>query len=305
MEQVVYDPESGQLLTASFMDYAMPRADTMPDMHDREQPRPDQAQPDRRQGRRRGRHRRRAAGGDQRGDGRAGAASASASSTCRLPSERVWHAIQARASADRAGETSWATKIDDRALDLLLRKARTQNGWLPTPVTDDQLRAIYDIMRMGPTSANSCPARVRLPAHAGGQGPAAARADPGQRGQDQGGAGHGDHRLRHALLRVDAQEALHPPAGDGRQLREERRAGRDHGVPQRHAAGRLLHAGRARGRARRRRACPASTTPRSTPSSSPTAASSPTSCATSATAIPSKVLAKLPRLDFDEACTLL
>jgi carbon-monoxide dehydrogenase large subunit len=29
MEQVVYDPQSGQLLTASFMDYAMPRADTM------------------------------------------------------------------------------------------------------------------------------------------------------------------------------------------------------------------------------------------------------------------------------------
>jgi len=32
MEQVVYDPESGQLLTASFMEYAMPRADTLPDM---------------------------------------------------------------------------------------------------------------------------------------------------------------------------------------------------------------------------------------------------------------------------------
>jgi carbon-monoxide dehydrogenase large subunit len=32
MEQVVYDRESGQLLTASFMDYAMPRADTLPDM---------------------------------------------------------------------------------------------------------------------------------------------------------------------------------------------------------------------------------------------------------------------------------
>jgi len=50
--------------------------------------------------------------------------------------------------------------LDDVALDLILRKARTQNGWLPTPVTDDQLRAIYDIMRLGPTSANSCPARV-------------------------------------------------------------------------------------------------------------------------------------------------
>src|SRR2546425_2145141 len=32
MEQVVYDAESGQLLTASFMDYALPRADTLPDM---------------------------------------------------------------------------------------------------------------------------------------------------------------------------------------------------------------------------------------------------------------------------------
>jgi aerobic carbon-monoxide dehydrogenase large subunit len=32
MEQIVYDPESGQLLTATFMDYAMPRSDTLPDM---------------------------------------------------------------------------------------------------------------------------------------------------------------------------------------------------------------------------------------------------------------------------------
>ncbi len=49
--------------------------------------------------------------------------------------------------------------LDDAALDLILRQARTQNGWLPTPVTDDQLRAIYEIVRTGPTSANSCPAR--------------------------------------------------------------------------------------------------------------------------------------------------
>jgi len=50
--------------------------------------------------------------------------------------------------------------IDDAALDILFRTARTQNGWLDTPVTDDQLRAIYDIMKTGPTSANSCPARI-------------------------------------------------------------------------------------------------------------------------------------------------
>ena len=49
--------------------------------------------------------------------------------------------------------------IDEAALDILFRKARTQNGWLDKPVTDDQLRAIYEILKVGPTSANSSPAR--------------------------------------------------------------------------------------------------------------------------------------------------
>ncbi|MBM3620179.1 MAG: malonic semialdehyde reductase [Alphaproteobacteria bacterium] len=49
--------------------------------------------------------------------------------------------------------------LDDKALDLLFRSARTQNGWLPKPVSDAQIRAIYDIVKMGPTSANSQPAR--------------------------------------------------------------------------------------------------------------------------------------------------
>ena len=50
--------------------------------------------------------------------------------------------------------------LSDEGLDLLFRQARTQNGWLPTPVSDDQLRAIYEIMKVGPTSANSSPARI-------------------------------------------------------------------------------------------------------------------------------------------------
>jgi 3-hydroxypropanoate dehydrogenase len=50
--------------------------------------------------------------------------------------------------------------LDDAGLDLLFRNARTQNGWLDTPVSDEQLRGIYQIMRMGPTSANCCPARI-------------------------------------------------------------------------------------------------------------------------------------------------
>ena len=50
--------------------------------------------------------------------------------------------------------------LDQVALDRLFLQARTQNGWLPTPVSDVELRRIYDIMKMGPTSANSCPARI-------------------------------------------------------------------------------------------------------------------------------------------------
>jgi 3-hydroxypropanoate dehydrogenase len=49
--------------------------------------------------------------------------------------------------------------LDDKALDKILRNARTHNGWLPKPVTDDQLRAVYDLAKWGPTSANTQPAR--------------------------------------------------------------------------------------------------------------------------------------------------
>ena len=50
--------------------------------------------------------------------------------------------------------------LSDAALDTLFRQARSHNGWLERPVSDDQLRQIYELMKMGPTSANSCPARL-------------------------------------------------------------------------------------------------------------------------------------------------
>src|SRR5471032_2329285 len=50
--------------------------------------------------------------------------------------------------------------LDATSLDLILRDARTHNGWKDKPVTDAQLREIYDIMKWGPTSANSSPARI-------------------------------------------------------------------------------------------------------------------------------------------------
>ena len=49
--------------------------------------------------------------------------------------------------------------LDAAGLDLLFLAARTQNGWLPTPVTDAELQRVYDILKHGPTSANSSPAR--------------------------------------------------------------------------------------------------------------------------------------------------
>jgi len=49
--------------------------------------------------------------------------------------------------------------IDDPALDALFRDARTANGFTDAPVTDAQLRQLYDLLKMAPTSANCQPAR--------------------------------------------------------------------------------------------------------------------------------------------------
>ncbi len=49
--------------------------------------------------------------------------------------------------------------IDAYGLDLLFRTARTHNTFTDQPVTDDELRALHDLLRQGPTSANCSPAR--------------------------------------------------------------------------------------------------------------------------------------------------
>jgi 3-hydroxypropanoate dehydrogenase len=51
-------------------------------------------------------------------------------------------------------------KIDDEAMDILFRKARTHIFWQDKPVSDDLLRQVYDLMKWGPTSANCSPARI-------------------------------------------------------------------------------------------------------------------------------------------------
>jgi 3-hydroxypropanoate dehydrogenase len=51
------------------------------------------------------------------------------------------------------------TPLDDAALDRLFRTARTRNSWKPQPLPEGALERIYELMRMGPTSANSSPGR--------------------------------------------------------------------------------------------------------------------------------------------------
>ena len=50
--------------------------------------------------------------------------------------------------------------LNDAALDRIFRTARTANGYLDKPVTTDQLHAIWELMKMGPTSANMLPAQL-------------------------------------------------------------------------------------------------------------------------------------------------
>ena len=49
--------------------------------------------------------------------------------------------------------------IDAAGLDLLFREARSQNSWKDEPVSDETIQALYDVLKFGPTSANSSPAR--------------------------------------------------------------------------------------------------------------------------------------------------
>ncbi|SEN35307.1 hypothetical protein/3-hydroxypropanoate dehydrogenase [Sphingomonas gellani] len=50
--------------------------------------------------------------------------------------------------------------INDQALDQMFRQARTFNHYTDQPVGEDTLHAIWDLMKMAPTSANQMPARL-------------------------------------------------------------------------------------------------------------------------------------------------
>jgi 3-hydroxypropanoate dehydrogenase len=49
--------------------------------------------------------------------------------------------------------------LDSKSIDKILREARTHNGFQDKPVTDAQMRDLYELLKWGPTSSNSQPAR--------------------------------------------------------------------------------------------------------------------------------------------------
>jgi 3-hydroxypropanoate dehydrogenase len=55
-----------------------------------------------------------------------------------------------------------ALVLDAAAQDLLFREARTANTFTDEPVSDEQIQAIYDLVKFGPTAFNQQPLRIVL-----------------------------------------------------------------------------------------------------------------------------------------------
>jgi 3-hydroxypropanoate dehydrogenase len=75
-------------------------------------------------------------------------------------------------------ENTMSNTLRGLALDQLFRTARTRNAWTDRPVTEQQLRELYDLMKFGPTSGNCCPARFVWVRSAEGKSKLAALAAP-------------------------------------------------------------------------------------------------------------------------------
>ncbi len=60
---------------------------------------------------------------------------------------------------EKSGPITHKTPVSDNALDQLFRQARTHSAWLPEQVPVQLLRRAYELAQLGPTSANTSPAR--------------------------------------------------------------------------------------------------------------------------------------------------
>ena len=86
------------------------------------------------------------------------------------------------------------TPLSNDALDQLFLKARTYNGYHDKPVSTEQLHQIWDLMKMGPTSANMLPARLVWCHSSDARNRLADLGFPRKSGQDQKGTCCGYYR---------------------------------------------------------------------------------------------------------------
>jgi 3-hydroxypropanoate dehydrogenase len=68
--------------------------------------------------------------------------------------------LRAAAQDDVRALRNEITTLSDAQIGLILTQARSHYAWTDTPVSDDLLHQIFDIMKMGPTSMNTCPSRI-------------------------------------------------------------------------------------------------------------------------------------------------
>lgn len=80
-------------------------------------------------------------------------------SASKAPSGEALARLRADAQAAVRSLRARIGKLDDDAIDLILRTARSHYAWQDKPVPRALLEVIYDITAAGPTSMNSCPAR--------------------------------------------------------------------------------------------------------------------------------------------------
>jgi len=75
------------------------------------------------------------------------------------PDENKLETLRESAQADVRALRERIRMLDQDSLDLVLTEARSHYAWTDKPVSEEQLRRIHDIVKMGSTSMNSCPAR--------------------------------------------------------------------------------------------------------------------------------------------------
>ena len=76
------------------------------------------------------------------------------------PTGKELDALRAKAQAEYRDLKARVPALDRDSIDLILREARSHYAWTDKPVLRQTLEAIYEIMAAGPTSMNTCPARI-------------------------------------------------------------------------------------------------------------------------------------------------